>query len=304
MDLDLWRLFVLVSDVGSLSRAAVMLDRPQSVVSRQMSRLETECGGQLFDRTGRGMALSELGRRLLPQVKALLHDADALVAATRVQAGIVTGRVCIGMLPSVAHWISEPFVRQCRALYPNVTLSLTEGTNGQLGEAVARGVVDVALLFREPRNLGPTEEALLPVPACLIGRPGDSLTSGEVVAFDDLAGAPIITSAPPGQFRSQMEQVAARRRVGLNLSIEADSLLIQKRLISAGFGYGLMTPIAVADEVAEGRLSAARIVEPDIEFVLALCRTTQRPMTDLVRESIKLIKQICQDSITGMPMGA
>ena len=52
-----WRLFVQVADAGSISAAAVALDVPSSVLSRQIAQLEAESGARLFRRTGRGMAL-------------------------------------------------------------------------------------------------------------------------------------------------------------------------------------------------------------------------------------------------------
>ena len=51
--------FLLVADMKSLSRAAIASDTAQSLVSRQIAMLEDEWGRRLFDRTGRGMSLSE-----------------------------------------------------------------------------------------------------------------------------------------------------------------------------------------------------------------------------------------------------
>ena len=58
---DLFRLkrFLVVAEMGSLTKAAVVLDTTQSALSLQMAALERECGQRLFDRTGRGVALTE-----------------------------------------------------------------------------------------------------------------------------------------------------------------------------------------------------------------------------------------------------
>lgn len=76
-DLHRWRTFVAISELGSLTRASLFLDTNQSLLSRQLNKLERECGARLFNRTGRGVELSEIGQRLLPQVKALLASAMA-----------------------------------------------------------------------------------------------------------------------------------------------------------------------------------------------------------------------------------
>ena len=66
-DLHKWRAFVAIGELGSLTRAALFLDSNQSLLSRQLNALERECGARLFNRTGRGVELSEVGARLFPQ---------------------------------------------------------------------------------------------------------------------------------------------------------------------------------------------------------------------------------------------
>ena len=62
-DLHKWRAFVAIGELGSLTRAALFLDSNQSLLSRQLNALERECGARLFNRTGRGVELSETGAR-------------------------------------------------------------------------------------------------------------------------------------------------------------------------------------------------------------------------------------------------
>ena len=54
-DLNKWRAFVAIGELGSLTRAALFLDSNQSLLSRQLNALERECGARLFTRTGRGV---------------------------------------------------------------------------------------------------------------------------------------------------------------------------------------------------------------------------------------------------------
>ena len=68
-DLHKWRAFLAIGELGSLTRAALFLDSNQSLLSRQLNALERECGARLFNRTGRGVELSEVGQRLFPRVQ-------------------------------------------------------------------------------------------------------------------------------------------------------------------------------------------------------------------------------------------
>ena len=59
-----WKLFVDAIELGSLSKVAVTDGTSQPHVSRQIGELERRCGGRLFQRTGRGVVLTELGERV------------------------------------------------------------------------------------------------------------------------------------------------------------------------------------------------------------------------------------------------
>src|SRR4051794_38959206 len=100
-DLQKSRAFVAIGELGMLTRGALFLDSTQSLLSRQLNALERECGARLFNRTGRGVELSEVGARLFPQVKALLSDAQHLENEIRGEAREPTGRVTLGVLPSI-----------------------------------------------------------------------------------------------------------------------------------------------------------------------------------------------------------
>ena len=110
-DLHKWRAFVAIGELGSLTRAALFLDSNQSLLSRQLNALERECGARLFNRTGRGVELSEIGTRLFPQVKTLLTDAERLELDIRGEAKAPSGRVTLGSLPSIGKPVRNGLAR-------------------------------------------------------------------------------------------------------------------------------------------------------------------------------------------------
>src|SRR6476619_2974205 len=113
-DLHKWRAFVVIGELGSLTRASLFLDSNQSLLSRQLNALERECGARLFNRTGRGVALSDVGQRIFPQVRALLADAERLEADIRGEAREPAGRVTLGSLPSLGPTVIGPLFTRIR----------------------------------------------------------------------------------------------------------------------------------------------------------------------------------------------
>ena len=120
LDLARLRLFVQVAEVGSLTKAAVMLDTAQPAISRQIAQLEREWGGRLFHRTGRGVAPTELGLRILPRAKALLAQAGELADDIKGTAGIPSGNVRIGVLPSLSQPLISLLFQRTRARFPKL----------------------------------------------------------------------------------------------------------------------------------------------------------------------------------------
>ena len=102
MDLERLRLFVRVAELGSLTKAASALNMVQPVISRRIVGLERTVGGQLFQRTGRGVVLSPLGRMLLPRARDLLQEADELLEDARAANNEPAGEVRVGLLKSLA----------------------------------------------------------------------------------------------------------------------------------------------------------------------------------------------------------
>ena len=103
MDYDAWKLFIDAAEMGSLSKVAVAYRTSQPQISRRIGDLERECGGRLFQRTGRGVALTELGQRITPRIRSWLAATEQLANDVRTSAGTPIGTVRIGILPSTAH---------------------------------------------------------------------------------------------------------------------------------------------------------------------------------------------------------
>src|SRR5689334_13754914 len=147
MLLERWRLFVSLAELGSLTKAAVTLNTAQSVISRQLAALEKTCGGRLFHRTGRGVALTEIGQRIYPRVKILIEELDQLTTEVRADSASPKGVVTLGIIPSMAHPLIDLLFRRVRQSFPGVQLRILSGSSGQLSEWLEKGQVDIAILF-------------------------------------------------------------------------------------------------------------------------------------------------------------
>ena len=270
-DLQKWRTFVVISEAGSLTRAALSLDSNQSLLSRQLNALERECGARLFNRTGRGVELSDIGQRLLPQVMRVLSEAETLEHEVLGEAHEPTGRVTLGFLPSIAQPLVGKLYTGIRERHPSISLKVLEGSSGQVEEWLVDARVDIAILYRYGPTLSDSEQSLAVVDSYLIGAPGDRLTrrrrGARSTSCDEL---PFILPSAPNGLRTALDSMARHLHLNLSPAVEADSLPLQKSLTAKEGLYTVLPLHAVWDEVVDGRLQAAKIVGPVFQRTIAM----------------------------------
>lgn len=300
-DLHKWRAFVAIGELGSLTRAALFLDSNQSLLSRQLNALERECGARLFTRTGRGVQLSETGLRVFPQVQALLADAERLEDTIRGEGREPTGRVTLGVLPSIGLPLTGSLYVDARQRFPAVGLKVLEGSSGQVEEWLADARVDIAILYRYGPTLPEMEQSLAVVDSCLIGAAGDRLTASGDVAFDRLHELPFILPSAPNGLRTALDAIARQRRITLAPTIEADSLPLQKALVASERLYTVLPVHAVWNELADRRLQAARIVDPPIQrtvsMVLAKAKGPSRAVSAVASRILHIVGEMSRSGM-------
>jgi len=294
-DLTKWRAFLAIAELGSLTRAALFLNSNQSLLSRHLNALERECNARLFNRTGRGVALSDVGQRIFPHVKALLADAEQLQLEIRGEAREPAGRVTVGSLPSITNPIVGRLFKQLRERHPGIHLKILEGSSGQVEEWLSDNRVDIAILYRYGKSVPEMEQALAVVDSYLIGAAGDRLTSASEVPFSALHELPFILPSAPNGLRTALDAIARQERITLVPAIEADSLPLMRSTVAEARLYTVLPIHAVWNEVKEGRLQAAKIVSPEFQRIVSMTMTRSKGPARAVSAVAAEIVSIVED---------
>lgn len=292
MNLKQLQSFVHVAEQGSLARAGAATDLAESLISRHIAALESGWGDRLFERTGRGMALSEFGRRMLPEVRAALEQVARLDAIARESAGVPTGTVHVGVLPSLAPQLLPLLFADLRAGAPGVRLHAAEGFSGNLDEQLAGGRLDLAVINRYGPAAARAEEVLGTADTYLIGRAGSALLARESVPFKALAGVPLVLPSVPNGLRQTLDQLARRHGVRLDIVMEVDSSGSMKDVALSGHAYTLLPLMAVKEDLARGTLGAAPVAKPAIRRTIVLAVTSQRPLSRAARHVAARIRAL------------
>jgi len=295
MNISTVRLFLEVAEASSLSKVAARRQTAHSYISRQIIEFETECGGRLFRRTGRGVALTEFGARVAARLRVWLHDTEQLMEQVHAESGKLLGEVRLGIVPSAAHPLITRLFERLQVQHPGIQLNIAEAQGAELDTMLDTGTVDMAILFRYPRQSGHQEKLLGIAPTYVVSAPNDVLTREPTLNFSELAGLRLVLPRRPSHWRHTLDETAYSLGFRLAPVVEADSLTVQKQLVAHTPGlYSILGPYAVAAEVQKGQLQASKLVNPDLCRHLTLAVPTQGKLSPSCRVVAEIVEQLVE----------
>jgi DNA-binding transcriptional LysR family regulator len=297
LDFKQLRTFLAIVETGNVTRAAQLLNIVQPAVSRQLRLLEEDVGGVLFDRARRGMQLTTAGKTLAEYARRALNELDRARAEINPQQVGVGGIVTIGLLPSTSDLLAGPLVSRITSQYPGIKIRIAVGYAGTLQTWLESGEVDVALLYEPTNAASLLMQPLLEESMCVVGLPKDGLTASKSVSLRDLVSTPMILPSAPHGIRMLVDHACLQLGIQLAVMAETNAMSVQKSLVLGGHGVTILPLIAVADEVAAGALSAARLVDPLIIRKLALAVSASRKLSVPVQHAITELIQCMQEAI-------
>ena len=269
LDLQKIQYFFAVVEHRSLSGAAQALRVSQPTLTRQMQALENDFKTPLFVRGGRGMTLTEAGKRLHSGLQGLDRQMRALkddVAASLIEP---TGEVAVGIPPSPRRLIAVPLVQQFAKANPRVTVRIVEETSGQLRDLVANGVLDLAITNSHEPMHGVAAESLGREPLLLVGPRAAKLSMAKATPLAALANYPLILTNRTNSLRVIVETALQVESLQPNIRVVADALPLMTDLVTAGLGYTVLPACGVRALLKERALTASPIEGFSITWLVA-----------------------------------
>jgi LysR family nitrogen assimilation transcriptional regulator len=294
MDFRQLRTFSYVAELGSLSKASDTLRVAQPALSRQIKLLEHELRAELFTRNGRGMVLTEAGRLLLARTAGIVRQIDQIRDDIQSSGGPPSGRVVLGLVPTVSCVVSARLARRTVESYPGVSLCIVESYSGHLIEWLHRGQMDLAVIYGPSVDLHLTAQSLGRDKIVAVGPRGCGLARKRQVQLDWLLKQKLVLPSHSHGLRALIEHAAAKHKLKLDVQVEADSFRVLTGLVEEGLGYALLPPSSLRSEVADGRLETAVIAKSPPMRELTIASPIDHPVsaataliTDLLRKEIR-----------------
>jgi len=301
MDLKQLEYFIRVAELGSFTRASIAIDIAQPALSRQVRQLEVELRQNLLIRNGRGVVVTEAGKRLLEHGRGILHQVERAREDLGRMRGALAGRVAVGLPPSIAKLLTVPLTRAFRQRLPEATLSITESLSTAMQESLLTGRLDIVLLYNPQPSPDVDSVVLLEEDLFLVSAARGAPLERQPLSLRELAEEPLVIPTRPNAIRMLVEAELANIGCRPQIALEIDGVAAILDLVADGAGSAVLSMNAVSTAARPQAYAARPIVKPHLRSRLALAVSSQRPATLTQQAMLELIRELAQQLLGGGP---
>ncbi|XYK82272.1 MAG: LysR family transcriptional regulator [Labrenzia sp.] len=248
------RYFREVAHEGNLTRTAERVNLSQSALSTQIRQLEARLGHDLFERSGRQLVLTEVGRIVLDHADRIFGTGEELIATLQ-----RSSQSAPPLRVGAQSTLSRNF--QIRFLKPllssgEVDFTLRSGSASVLLEALESLALDIVLTTDPPdsslsgdftaHRLAEQKVTIHGTPERIAGKTLHQLLSDEPLIVPD-----------ESSIRTGFDSLVARLGITPRIVADVDDMAMVRLLARADVGIAIAPPVVMADEIAAGLLESA-----------------------------------------------
>lgn len=271
------RYFDALAREHHFGRAADACAVTQPALSMQIQELEASLGIALVERTRAGIKLTPKGAEIAVRARRLLNDARDLVDFAKQSAGVLSGTLRLGVIPSVAPYVLPQLLPLLRERYPAVELHLRETQTQHLLDELGEGKLDVIFLALPIKHQDIETHEIL-ADRFLLALPKSKKLSGRVRATKELIESDRLLLLEEGHcLRDQALQYCSLQHVDTVNTFGATSLSTIVEMVSAGLGITLLPEICVPVESRNRELKFIRFIDPEPARSLGLAWRRSSP---------------------------
>jgi LysR family hydrogen peroxide-inducible transcriptional activator len=245
MELHQLRYFCAVAETGSFSRAAEQSHVAQPSLSQQIIKLEEELGARLFDRLGRSVRLTELGKTFLPRARAVLRELEAAKGEVVERQDFVGGPVTVGVIPTVGPYFLPRVLTSFSRRFPQVRLTIVEEITPVLLDRLRAGAIDVAILALPIRGHEFETTPLLSERLFAALPKNHRLAKRTAISLKDLRSEPFLLLRDGHCFRDTAVAACDRARLHPQIVFESGQFSSLLSMVGAGMGVSIVPEMAI-----------------------------------------------------------
>ncbi|MEM9394958.1 MAG: LysR substrate-binding domain-containing protein [Pseudomonadota bacterium] len=283
------RYFDSVLKQGHFGRAAETCAVSQPALSIQIKDLEESLGVTLFERGSRGVTPTAFADSLAPRIRAILREVDELGEMARAAQGALSGRLRLGVIPTVAPYLLPRLISAITENFPDVDLHVRESMTQRLVNELVDGRLDAALVALPVNNPALTSVELFTEHLVFV-RPAED-AEAPAPARDELQKMRLLLLEEGHCFRDQALSYCGLPSSQPRDGLDGSSLATLVQMVGSGIGVTMIPEMAIEVETKSAKVSVSRFsdAEPSRRIGMLWRRTTP------LHEQLETVAQITKD---------
>lgn len=291
--------FIHTAEAGSISTAANRLHIVQPALSQSIQRLEDELNATLFERSRRGIKLTQSGETFLHHAYGILNQYNRAKEAISTIGGAPKGAVSVAMTASALEILTVPLNMNIGSRFRDIELNLEEGLAGSILQGLDAGWFDLVVNYLLPPSESLIAQPIIEEEMFLVTATNDDAASNDQpIEFSDLKGLPLMLPKAHHGVLGVLEPIAREKGFSITRSPHRGALHPTIKLIEAGFGPSILPMSALHGRVGNSHLSIRRIVNPKVTSTLYLAYPSRAQLTpatvavmDVLRETVSQVHE-------------
>ncbi|NOW05261.1 LysR family transcriptional regulator [Clostridium beijerinckii] len=254
MDIRHFKTFKSIIEEGNFSNAAMKLGYTQSTVTSQIQQLEQELSIKLFEKIGRNMVLTPLGKELIPYADELLNTVKKIESIGKYGDNI-TGELKIAVAESLMSYKLQNVLAMFKEEAPNVRLSMVALNCYDIKNMLASGEIDLGLMY----NVGSKNESLNAVKlsdfdVALVCAPQFEQEKLDFSTPNQKINTSLIINEVESIYRKILESYFFDKNIFLDNTIELGSIEAIKKCVASNLGISFLPRFTIEEELENGKL--------------------------------------------------
>lgn len=287
--------FIALAEHLHFADAAAVCGVSQPNLSSQIRELENDLGGQLVERTSRHVLLTPFGLRVLERAQRVIAEVNDLMHLSNENHDPFTGRVRLGVIPTIAPYVLPRALPKVRVLWPQLELQLIEDFTERLMPRLVAGELDVVLMALPVEHSGLEVEVLAKEPFVVLAPSGHPIAKSKRVRSAKFQPADLLLLQEGHCLRDQVLDVCHLQANSAPDAVEGASLNMLVQMVANGFGLTLLPLIAVPVDVpATNEVRVIPFTKPEPERTLGLVWRKTSPRVETYRALAQTLREEIQ----------
>ena len=247
--------FIKLSELKNFSRTAEYLGYAQSTVTIQIQQLEKELGFQLFERIGKKVILTDLGKLFLSMAKEMKKTEEQMLHLGMKDKEI-SGTLRVGSIESLINPYSANLISEYHRSFPKVKLEIRTSHTTDLLQLIRQNALDVAVGFG--KKIVDKDCCIVyahPYRLSFVAHPQNNLVKFKKIRLSEVLAQPLLLTERSSIYRQELEEMAGNEDVSISQLLEIDSTMILIELVQRGLGISFLPNYIFEKSLSEKKLS-------------------------------------------------